>query len=76
MINPFKNTNKKTNSSNRNQYIQINNTENTEFESVTCGVLQGTILGPLLFLLFVTNLKYSSGLIDSIMFPDDTIFFK
>ena len=51
--------------SNRKQFIQINNEENTELEIITCGVPQGSILGPLLFLL----------LLDPIMYADDTNLF-
>ena len=36
--------------SNRKQFLQINNEQNTKLETITCGVLQGSILGPLLFL--------------------------
>ena len=43
--------------SNRKQFIQINNEENTELEIFTCGVLKDSILGPLLFLLHVNELK-------------------
>ena len=43
--------------SNRKQFIQINDEENTELEAITCGILQGSILGPLIFLLYVNHLK-------------------
>ena len=61
--------------SNRKQFIQINNEENTEVETITCGVPQGSILGPLLFLLHVNDLKNPSNLLDPIMYADDTNLF-
>ena len=61
--------------SNRKQFIQINNKENAELETITCGVPQGSILGPLLFLLYVNDLKNASNLLDSIMYADDTNLF-
>ena len=33
--------------SNRKQFLQINNEKNTELETITCGVPQGSILGPI-----------------------------
>ena len=36
---------------------------------------QGCILGLLLFLLFINNLQFVSGLLDPIMFADDTNLF-
>ena len=61
--------------SNRKQFIQINNEENTELETITCGVPQGSILGPLLFLLYVNDLKNASNLLDPIMYAHDTNLF-
>ena len=40
-----------------------------------CGVPQGSILGPLLFLFYVNNLKNVSSALDLNMFPDDTNLF-
>ena len=59
----------------RKQFIQINNEKNTELETITCDVPQGSILGPLLFLLYVNDLKNASYLLDPIMFADDTNLF-
>ena len=61
--------------SNKKQLIQINNEENTELETITCGVPQGSVLGPLLFLLYVNDVKNASSLLDPIMFADDTNLF-
>ena len=54
------------------QFIQTNNEENTELETIICGFPQDIILGPLLFSLYVNHLKNASNLLDSIIFADDT----
>ena len=42
--------------SDRKQFIKFNN-ESTNLEIIQCGIPQGSILGPLLFLIFVNDLK-------------------
>ena len=59
---------------NRQQFIAYNS-KYTSFETITCGVPQGSILGPLLFLIYVNDLNQASNILDSIMFADDTNFF-
>ena len=61
--------------SNRLQYIQIDENSGTEFCVVKCGAPQGSTLGPLLFLLYVNDLKNVSSVLDPIMFADDTTLF-
>ena len=59
---------------NHKQFIAYKN-KYASFETIKCGVLQGSILGPLLFLIYVNNLNQLSNILDPIMFTDDTNLF-
>ena len=59
---------------NRQQYVLINGVKSTT-KQITCGVPQGSILGPLLFILYINDLSNVSELLFPILFADDTSVF-
>ena len=62
--------------SGRKQFVSINDS-NSDYNDIICGVPQGSLLGPLLFILFINDFHNSSQLLSFILFADDTsVFFS
>ena len=57
--------------SNRKQYVSINGTD-SKLLDINCGVPQGSTLGPLLFLIYINDLRFSLQHSTASHFADDT----
>ena len=60
--------------SNRTQYVYNNNIDSDSM-NITCGVPQGYILGPIIFLLYINYLRNTSKILQFVLFADDTNIF-
>ena len=62
--------------SNREQYVSVNGHNSTNLK-VACGVPSGSVLGPLLFLIYINDLPNTSSKLAFYLFADDTsIYFE
>ena len=57
--------------SNRKQFVSING-HSSSLTNIACGVPQGSVLGPLLFLIYINDLPNSSQFLSFFLFADDT----
>ena len=60
--------------STRRQFVSLFGT-NSDYKTVTCGVPQGSVLGPLLFLIYINDMPKCSNILESHLFADDTNLF-
>ena len=58
----------------REQCVQLNGTQ-SDFETIKHGVPQGSILGPLFFLLYINDIANCSTILKFYLFADDTTIF-
>ena len=56
---------------NRKQYVEIDEYK-SDMLHLTTGVPQGSILGPLLFIIYINDIAHASKLFDFIIYADDT----
>ena len=49
---------------------------NLKFEKITCGVRQGSILGPLLFVFYINDVYLASSYFHTTVYADDASLFS
>ena len=59
---------------NRKQFVSYNNVS-SDHSNVICGIPQGSVLGPLLFILYINDICNVSNILKFILFADDTNVF-
>ena len=60
--------------SNRQQYVEYNGATSHKLK-ISTGVPQGSILGPLLFLIYINDLPSVSNVLQMLMYADDTTLY-
>ena len=60
---------------NRRQYVEIDGIS-SKYQLISTGVPQGSILGPLLFIIYMNDINKSSDKFDFILYADDTSLYS
>ena len=61
---------------NRQQYVSLDNIL-SDYNTVSCGIPQGSVLGPLLFLMYINDFNRCSEILEFHLFADDSnLFYK
>ena len=58
----------------RSQYVEVNGPKSSHLQ-ISTGIPQGSVLGPLLFLIYINDLPNASNIFDMLMYADDTTLF-
>ena len=58
----------------RQQYVKVGNSESS-LENIRAGVPQGSLLGPVLFILFINDIFYVSDILKILLYADDSTIF-
>ena len=57
--------------SDRDQYVQLGNFK-SQYHTISCGIHQGSVMGPLLFNIAINDLPLAIKSFDFVMYADDT----
>ena len=58
----------------RSQYVEVNGHKSSHLQ-ISTGIPQGSVIGPLLFLIYINDLPNASNIFDMLMYADDTTLF-